>query len=363
MRRMPRVLLLSLTLGVLLGAMPSGPQSLDPPAGATGRSATPLPDGRWLLLGGTRAGVPVGTAVLWDPRTGTTIGLATGLLQARAWHSATVLPDGSVLVVGGADAAGQLVDAVERMHLDSQTVDLVGATALTPRAGHSATLLTDGRLLLAGGRSAGGRVRDDAEVWDPDTDRVVPVRGRLLTARWRHTARLLASGNVLLWGGLDAQGAALATGEQYDSGTVRFTAVTALPSPSPTFGPELVASLPGDGTVDVPTDTRVALRFSDPLRMETVTPQTVFLTGPRGLEPATVVPAADGMLAFLTPETALTPGARYTVTLNGPTDRTGRFVRFGGFSFTTASLAQSARTGSLQLSAPSQSRGGIAGGR
>ena len=62
-------------------------------------SATTLPDGRVLVVGGSGDGF-LASAEIWDPATAT-FGPAGSLADIRMWHTATALPDGRVLVVGG----------------------------------------------------------------------------------------------------------------------------------------------------------------------------------------------------------------------------------------------------------------------
>src|SRR5437763_17023031 len=63
-------------------------------------TATLLPDGRVLVVGGEQAHTPLASAELYDPATGTWS--ATGSLNtARDSHTATLLPSGKVLVAGG----------------------------------------------------------------------------------------------------------------------------------------------------------------------------------------------------------------------------------------------------------------------
>src|SRR5437899_8899585 len=73
----------------------------------SGQTATLLPDGRWLVLGGAETIGPVGTAWLVDLERGIQARFPTGLTTPRAWHTATLLPDGSVLVVGGIGPDGK----------------------------------------------------------------------------------------------------------------------------------------------------------------------------------------------------------------------------------------------------------------
>jgi hypothetical protein len=70
--------------------------------GRTGATATRLPDGRVLVIGGGTQNWSVFplTAELWDPATAT-FRPAGSLAVGRHSHAATLLPDGRILVVGG----------------------------------------------------------------------------------------------------------------------------------------------------------------------------------------------------------------------------------------------------------------------
>lgn len=75
------------------------------------------------------------------------------MASARAAHSASALPDGRVLLVGGftqqenSAAGAELYDPI--------TAAFIAAGPMgTPRHSHSATLLADGRVLVAGGYDA-----------------------------------------------------------------------------------------------------------------------------------------------------------------------------------------------------------------
>jgi hypothetical protein len=70
-----------------------------------GMTATHLPDGRVLLAGGTvstlgRKSVPQVAAEVFDPDSGA-IAMTGPLMESRRGHTATLLPDGRVVLIGG----------------------------------------------------------------------------------------------------------------------------------------------------------------------------------------------------------------------------------------------------------------------
>jgi RHS repeat-associated protein len=356
-RRVTRVCLKVGVLGVIIAAalavLPSstltrvaaGAPTLQP-----GQTATLLPDGRWLLIGGQAAQGPLAGVAILDPRTGIVISLPP-LVSARAWHTATQLSDGGVLVVGGVGPAGQLVSLVEHYDPGSQTSHAMPAAGLTPRAYQTATLLTDGRVLIAGGVSQTGQVLRQAELWDPQSQAVQAVAAMPTTERRGAMATLLPDGTVLLWGGVDAAGTPLATGDVFDPVRQAFSRVTAIPSsiqPS-SAPPQAEASMPAPGSGDVPLDSLVVLRFSKPLQVETVNTTTVTLSGPRGPEPVTVVAAEGGRLAFITPQALLTAGTTYTVVVNGAADTQGGLLPFTSVAFMTAQPVAARGTGQATI--------------
>ena len=273
-----------------------------------GQSATLLADGTLLLIGGEAVGGPLRTAAIWNPATGRTTRLSGRLEHGRAWHTATMLPDGTILILGGLGANDQVVQVAELYDPSDQTFSVLSLTGLTPRVRHTATLLTDGHVLVAGGVGPNGETLASAELWDSWDSLPTVQLPPMSRSRRGHTATLLDSGNVLLQGGLDNDGDALQDSELFDSSTQRFSSAIANPK-SQIQNPYLVATLPVSGSVDVPIGTVVSLRFSKPLKVETINANTITLSGPQGIEAVKVVPAEGGMLAFITPEADLLPGA------------------------------------------------------
>ena len=180
-------------------------------------------------------------------------GFAVGpdLNTPRGQHTATLLPDGRVLVVGGTDGTGVLADSeiydpkantwtsVRDLNLDQSVVDPTAGlmmdasgTLAIARQLHSATLLADGRVLIAGGigierLDEGVPVMEtlsSAHIFDPLTNAFERV-GSLTTPRAWHVAAPLGAGAVLA-GGLDDTLQSSGTADVFDPETHTFTSVT-----------------------------------------------------------------------------------------------------------------------------------------
>lgn len=351
------VVLVGLLLSLVLAPAGSRPQGPEPPPSFAGQTATLLPDGRWLLAGGLDVPGPRATLEMWDPQARTLTPLAASLQVPRAWHTATVLPDGRVAVIGGLDDAGQAVGLVELVDPATGQVTPRATPGLAARVRHTATVLTDGRVLLAGGIGADGTTLGELVLWDPMSGLTAPAGVTLATPRHSHAATLEADGGVLLWGGAAADGTPLADGERYDLGGPMLSPVTAEPTP-PAGPPQLTGALPPDQSTGVAVDAILALRFSGPLDVTTVTPDTITLAGPAGRAVVQVVPVEGGRLAFLTPPAALTPGTTYVVTLNGPRAATGEALPFTTVAFTAASAPAAGVPATAEASAALADAGG-----
>ena len=337
------ILTCSLVLAFSLQSWPMAPQIVVPTAASAlrtvatlpGQSATLLPSGNWLLLGGQDTTGPLATASMSNP-SGTVTKLRDRLSYARAWHTATVLPNGTVLILGGAGRAGRIVEQAELFDPSTQTFKPI-ASSLLPRASHAASLLTAGKLLVAGGVGRDGTLLTTAELWDYRTGETTTLKGGLSSGRRGDQASLLADGTVVFWGGNDEQGNVLTYAELYDPVLSRFQATTTTESFRTDFNvPSLEASVPEDGAVNVPLNTVIGLRFSKLLRPETVTTQSLVLRGPNGNVPSLVVPAENGRLAFLTPKSALLPETKYTISPGNITDDQRLTLVPKSISFTTA---------------------------
>jgi len=182
-----------------------------------GHTATRLPSGKILVVGGENANGPVRDSEIFDPAA-RTFTPATGLLTARADHTATRLPDGRLFVIGGR-ASGQSLNSSEIY--DPETGVFSSGPGLNrARAGHTATLLPDGRVVVVGGDADGS-----IEVFDPQAGTFSLLEARLAVPRRSHAAALLQNGEILIAGGNASNGAVLDSAELLDP-TLAFTSIT-----------------------------------------------------------------------------------------------------------------------------------------
>ena len=285
-----------------------------------GQTATKLADGRWLLLGGEST---EGTAAIVDPRVNSSVPLAAGWVP-RNGHTATLLASGQVLVVGGRTPSGQLIAGADLVDPETGTILHLATDGGVPRASHTTTLLTDGRVIVTGGTTDDQRSTADLEIWDVQATGIATVTvapSRLSNPRSAHTATLLSDGRVLLSGGVDSAGNTVQRAEIYSPlGGQVIEETPATPDPSPTH---VTATIPNNGAQSVPSDVRLALRFSKPLRTDTVSANTVTLTGPDGPVQIAIVPAESGRLLFVSPRVPLTFDTRYTLRIVGAADDAG----------------------------------------
>jgi RHS repeat-associated protein len=304
------------------------PAAPSPDAVATrGQSATLLPDGRWLLVGGEQS---PGAVLLMDPvaRTTSTLRVSPGV--PRAWHTATLLADGSVLVLGGIDGRGNTISAPERFVIGSQAFESLPSTGFAPRARHTATTLTDGRVLIVGGVADG--FPDDAEIWNPEESAPRVVSQMTAVPRRGHTAHLLDDGRVLI-GGSGDQG----PNEVFDPVTNTFAAAQIPTQRTRQFA---VAGVSPDGSSPIPVDARVSIWLSQNANVRSLTSKSIAFEGPEGVVPMTVVPVERGRLVFLTPAASLRPSSEYRLTVAGAFDDIGVSIAPFSRAFRTADPPQ-----------------------
>src|SRR5262249_28671986 len=137
---------------------------------------------------------------------------------ARFVHTATLLPNGRVLVIGGLNSSGTLPSA-ELYDPSTGGWSATGSMSVA-RWGHAATLLSNGQVLVSGGLSSIAPVSAlaSAEVYDPSSGSWF-LTGSMSVGRDRYTATLLPNGKVLVVGGESNTGSffhEVASAELYD---------------------------------------------------------------------------------------------------------------------------------------------------
>ena len=227
----------------------------DMPRPSRVHTATLLATGKVLIAGGTYStGQGFSRqADLFDPKTGEWTTNPGEMVRARKSHTATLLPSGRVLVVGGTDGAGVL-QAAEIYDPVSETWQPTDSLE-QGRSGHTATLLPSGDVLVVGGGCLTyfpesctweTGVVGSAELYDSESNTWTRLDD-LTEARNGHTATLLPSGQVLIAGGFaeqfpDATLRALSSVELYDPSSSTWQTAASLPSARHSHRATLLAS-------------------------------------------------------------------------------------------------------------------------
>jgi hypothetical protein len=202
-------------------------------------TATLLPSGKVLVAGGVVLPYPapsLASAELYDPSTNAW-SMAAPMIESRTRHTATLLPDGRVLVVGGQrfdfhdgglfpgrPTSAEIYDP--RANRWSSTTPL-GASRLA----QTATQLPDGRVLVTGGLDDQGVTLKSTEIYDAPLDRWISA-APMAAARSGHLATLMANGDVLVAGGLGEEPSrltiSLTSAEIYDPRTNLWVSVASM---------------------------------------------------------------------------------------------------------------------------------------
>jgi N-acetylneuraminic acid mutarotase len=171
------------------------------PAPRMQHSATLLPDGRVMIIGGTTSVWPnevsvTAAVLLWNPATGQW-SATRDLPREREGHIATLLPNGDVLVSGGQDEYNfPMQDLVLWDHVTGQWSNAGHTHDRTVLGGHTAAILPKGNVLLIPTDRAS---KDEMAVWSPIPERdppgswVSPSEGAAITR--------LTDGRFLMVGG------------------------------------------------------------------------------------------------------------------------------------------------------------------
>lgn len=163
--------------------------------GRSGQSATLLPNGKVLIVGGNGS---IPTAELYDAGIDTFLQTGNLIVPRQYGNTATLLPNGKVLIVGGIVAYHTSGEA--ELYDPATGIFTPTGSMAYGRVGHTATLLNNGKVLIAGGATDGIGSTRHTELYDPTTG-IFTLTGDINYARYGHTATLLSNGKVLIVGG------------------------------------------------------------------------------------------------------------------------------------------------------------------
>ena len=168
------------------------------PAPRTDHTANLLANGRVLIIGGVDGTGPLNSTEFYSPNSVPLPTFLAGpaLMRARGGHTATPLGDGKILIVGG-DSTG----SAEIYDPANETFSLVAGSLNTPRQYHSAVLLNTGKVLIVGGMVGTNTTLTSAEIYDPQTQTFTSASGAMQTPRGLALLRVLPDGKVQIIGG------------------------------------------------------------------------------------------------------------------------------------------------------------------
>lgn len=169
-------------------------------------TATLLPDGTIVVVGGTNGLNILGTAEVYDPNSQKSVLAKNTMRDVRDLHTATLLPNGRVLIAGGFTTnavSSTSTNGAEIYYPDTRVFVPTGSMG-TARRNHTATSLPDGTVLVVGGQST-TTITNTAEIYHSTTGFWTPA-ANMPAALQQHTATLLRDGRVMVCGGTNAGG-------------------------------------------------------------------------------------------------------------------------------------------------------------
>jgi hypothetical protein len=196
-------------------------------------AATWLGNGRVLITGGAvtgEAGAASDTAEIFDAATGQFRLLASRMYTPRAYHSATRLPDGRVLILGGLAGSNGTYELAEIFDPRTEAFTAVGVVDNRERGLHAAVTLPDGSVVMLGGETAAMRAIGTVLRFD-GTTLASTVLGSLLRPRTLVEGVTSRDGRVFLFGGEAGDDPAPTDAAEAYSVATGARAIASLPQP------------------------------------------------------------------------------------------------------------------------------------
>lgn len=195
--------------------------------GREAHTATALPDGTALVVGGLQAAGFVfdATAETFDPQAGAFSKTAGDMADKHAFHVAELVDGPRVVVFAGADGPSSETASIEAYDPVSRTFSTLSATLAHPTKALAGAKLADGKVLVAGGSNETDKTLSDAAIFDPQTNTITPA-APMNVRRMAFTLTTLADGRVLAvggWSDTESPSASTATLEVYDPATNAWT--------------------------------------------------------------------------------------------------------------------------------------------
>lgn len=176
----------------------TGPGTFQPTAGQpfhptrSEHSATKLLDGSIFIAGGRIDGISSVTTERFDPISETFIA-GPNLLEGRRNHTASLLPDGRILLVGGYRTDATRILNAEIYDPAAGTIVSAGALPVGDLVAPQSIALADGRVLIVHSSFSQG-----SEIFDPATDQFSPIGPLLSVHGCIALAPLLDTGSRVL---------------------------------------------------------------------------------------------------------------------------------------------------------------------
>lgn len=178
-----------------------------------GHTATLLPNGRVLVVGGHDGTASLGSSEIYDP-VGNSWSTPIATSHPTYSHTATKLSNGTVLVTGGYSTTEGVSN---HAHVFDGGSWVQMSDMRSPRLGHAAIAMRDGGLILVGGQTTGSGSHTNLVDFFNTNTQGFDSRPNDLTARAFLGLAELTTGDLLAFGGEDTTGARTMSARYYPS--------------------------------------------------------------------------------------------------------------------------------------------------